>query len=148
MVLADPLPTSPHDHSLRLHERAGHTSAGPGQTMARSIRNTVCELRGQGKTVDLVWVKGHQGTPGNERGDVLAGKAAEKAGYSRHMSIAHLKLRIQKSHRHMAPATDSPRNGGNPSPPTKEVLPRQHAHLTRPHGGSDPHRALEIRGIS
>jgi hypothetical protein len=52
----------------------------------------VCNLRGRGKTVNLVWVKGHEGTPGNEKANALAGRAAEKPGYSRVMSIAHLKL--------------------------------------------------------
>jgi len=48
--------------------------------------------RRAGKTTDIVWVKGHEGTPENERADVLAGKAAEKLGYSRVVSLAHLKL--------------------------------------------------------
>jgi hypothetical protein len=65
----------------------------------RDIRNMVCELRGQGKTVDLVWVKGHQGTPGDEKADVLAGQATGKSGYSEIMTIAHLKLRISEKFR-------------------------------------------------
>jgi ribonuclease HI len=83
-----------HSDSTSAIARAGHTGAGPGQSVARNMRNMVCSLRNRGKTVDLVWVKGHEATPGNEKADVLAGKAAEKAGYSRVMSIAHLKLRI------------------------------------------------------
>jgi hypothetical protein len=43
-----------------------------------------------------------QGTPGhtgNKRADILAGCAAEKVGYSRIMSIAHLKLQISEKFR-------------------------------------------------
>jgi ribonuclease HI len=88
-----------HSDSTSAIARAGHTGAGPGQGTARNIRNLVVELRGQGKGVDHVWVKGHHGTPGNERADALAGRAAEKAGYSKIMSIAHLKLRISEKFR-------------------------------------------------
>jgi hypothetical protein len=73
--------------------------AGPGQRVAKNIRNMVCSLRNRGKTVDLVWVKCHEGTLGNEKADILAGKAAEKAGYSRVMSIAYLKLRVSEKFR-------------------------------------------------
>jgi ribonuclease HI len=89
----------------------------------------VCELRGQGRTVDLVWVKGHQGTPGNVKANVLAGKTAEKTGYSRYMSIAHLKLRISekfwnsKGKWHKTPGHNRTKEITPPIRP-EEVLPR------------------------
>jgi ribonuclease HI len=69
-----------HSDSTSAITRASHTGAGPGQSMARHIPNMVHELRSRGEAVDLVWVKGHQGTPSNERADTLAGQAAGKAG--------------------------------------------------------------------
>jgi hypothetical protein len=88
-----------HSDSTSAIARAGHTGAGPGQNAAPSIRNIVCNLWGRDKTVNLVWVKRQEGTPGNEEADALAGRAAEKPGYSRVMSIAHLKLRISEKFR-------------------------------------------------
>jgi ribonuclease HI len=67
------------------------------------------ELRGQGKTVDLMWVKGLQGTPGNEKADVLAGLTARKTGYSMIMTIAHLKFRISEKFRTKKRSGTSPR---------------------------------------
>jgi hypothetical protein len=125
-----------HSDSTSAIARASHTGAGPGQTTARNVRNMVCEIRGQGKTVDLVWVKGHQGTPGNEKADVLAGKAASKIGHSKVMSIAHLKLRI--SERYNVKKEEwhkSPHHHGTeeipPPPPKKSCLDRMRNALAR-----------------
>jgi hypothetical protein len=59
----------------------------------------VCDLQSRGKTVDLFWVKGHEGMPGNDKADVLAGQAAEREGYSKVMSLSHLKLQILEKFR-------------------------------------------------
>jgi hypothetical protein len=117
-----------HSDSTSAIARAGYTGAGLGRTVARKIRNLVCDLRHQRRTVSLVWVKGHEGVPGNEKADVLAGKAAEKPGHSEAMSMAHLKLRISEKFRsakeawHKGPRT--PRHSGDPSSPTEEILLR------------------------
>jgi hypothetical protein len=54
----------------------------------------VGECHRRGKTASISWVKGHEATPGNERAGVLAGKATEKSGHAKVVSLAHLKLRI------------------------------------------------------
>jgi hypothetical protein len=125
-----------HSDSTSAILRAGHTSAGPGQTTARNIRNMVCEFRGRGKTVDLVWVEGHHGTTGNERADVRAGKAAGKTGYSKVMSIAHLKLQISERYNTKKEEWhESPNHYGTeeipPPPPKKSCLDRMRNAIAR-----------------
>jgi ribonuclease HI len=63
-----------HSYSTSAIGRAGHTAAGPGQGIARNVRNMVCNLQVMSRTVDRVWVKGHEGKPGNEKADVFSGK--------------------------------------------------------------------------
>jgi hypothetical protein len=58
--------------------RVGHTEAGPGKAIARNTRRMVYGLRGG--TVYLELVESQEGTPGDERADVLGGKAAGRPG--------------------------------------------------------------------
>jgi hypothetical protein len=54
----------------------------------------ICALRG--RTVNLVWVKGYEGTLSNAGANAHAGMAAEKPGIFKVMSLAHLKFRISE----------------------------------------------------
>jgi hypothetical protein len=88
------------------------------------------------KTVDLVWVKGHAGTPGNERADELAGKAAEMVGPHVAMSLAHIKLRISDRFRkakeewHANPAYHGTMEIP-PPPPKKSMLDKARSSIAR-----------------
>jgi hypothetical protein len=53
----------------------------------------------QHQTAEIAWIKGHAGTPGNERADALAGRVAKKPAWSPVTSFTHLKLRISEKFR-------------------------------------------------
>jgi hypothetical protein len=67
---------------------------------------------------------GNTGTPGNEKADALAGKAAEKVAWSPTTSLAYMKLQISEKFRRCKKRWDEdPRHHGNeeiPPPPAKK----------------------------
>jgi len=82
-------------------------------------------------------VKGHMGTPGNERVDQLAGRAAEKTGpYGSEISLAHIKPRISEGFRKAKDECHGdPANHGMdeilPPPPKKSMLDSARNSLAR-----------------
>jgi ribonuclease HI len=85
--------------SISAVARAGHPGAEPGQYLARRIQNMVAQLTYQFQTAEITWTKGHAGTPGNERADARAGKAAGKVVWSSIVSLAHTKLQVWDKYR-------------------------------------------------
>jgi ribonuclease HI len=113
-----------HSDSTSAIARAGHIAAGPGQQTAKRIQRMVARLPQQYQTAEITWVKGHAGTPGNEKADALAGKAATGVAWSPITSLAYVKLQISEKFRRSKKSWDEdPRHHGNeeiPPPPAKK----------------------------
>lgn len=142
-----------HSDSTSAIARAGHTGAGPGQEHAIRIQRWVFSMlkRSTPRTVAIRWVKGHAGTPGNEKADHLAGEAAERPGPYTAMSLAHLKLedlrKVQGCQREMARRPGTPWHDGDPPAGTQKIHARSGKELHSSSGGTDPYRPLALGGI-
>jgi hypothetical protein len=77
----------------------------PSRSVLRTVTRLLVHFRKvHGSSVEILWVTGHAGTLGNERADILAGKAADQYLTT---SLAYLKLRISEKFKawHKDPAT-------------------------------------------
>jgi hypothetical protein len=97
----------------------------PGQFCAKEIQKIVARtILEEGRSAQVLWVKGHAGTPGNEKADALTGRAAEKASWSPVTSMAYLKLRISDRYRASKEAwhKEPSHHGHEEIPPRKSCL--------------------------
>jgi ribonuclease HI len=137
-----------HSDSQSAIARSKHCGAGPRQRMARSIQKILADILGQGRSANIVWVKGHICIPGNEKADRLAGQAAGKVAWSQTASLSHLKLRVSERYREAKKKWhENPKNHGKdeiPPPAPKTVLHGSRPQLHCPGRSTDKDWALEV----
>src|SRR4051794_31948238 len=59
-------------------KRAGHSTPGPGTSLAMRAIHWKRAIYDKGSTVEYHWVPGHQGITGNEKADEAAKRVAKK----------------------------------------------------------------------
>jgi hypothetical protein len=141
LVLSFSLLLSPSlSFSLLLSPSLSHSGAGPGQSRANAISELVTHLGGGGQP--------RSKAPGNERADVLAGRAAESISWSAVTSLVHLKLRISEKFRSAREGwhRDPAHHGAEEIPhhSSQEVMPGPRKEHAGQDSSPDPYRALAI----
>jgi hypothetical protein len=104
--------------------------------MARSIQKIFVDILGQGRSANIVWVKGHIGIPRNEKADTLAGQAAGKVAWLRTASLSNGKLRVSERYREAKKKWhENPKHHGKdeipPPEPKKSCMDRAHNSIAR-----------------
>ena len=130
-----------HSDSTSAIARMCHSGAGPGQGPATNVNQILHDLftqgvRGVRRSAELHRVKGHAGTPGNERADKLAGEAAGKDRWSETASLAYLKLQVSERFRKAKDLWHAnPSHHGSeeipPPPPKKSCMDRTRNAIAR-----------------
>jgi ribonuclease HI len=137
-----------HSDSQSAIARSEHSGAGPGKRMARSIQKILVDILRQGRSANIVWVKGHIGIPANDR---LAGQAAGKVAWSRTASLSHLKLRIsERFNKAKEEWHKNPKHHVKdeiPPPAPKRSCKDRRPHFNRPGCDTDQDCALEVSHI-
>jgi hypothetical protein len=125
--------------------------SGPGQGTAWSIRNMVCNLRGKGRTMDLVWVKGVRKDAGQQEGrrPGRSGSGETRVlqchvyGSSETPNLGE----VQEGQDGLACSPEPSWHRRDTTSPSEEVLPEQHAERAGSYSGADPYRSLEVRSL-